>query len=423
MTVPCDDPNFGLAPYVWQITGSNSDARAEATMPGAYFKTIVTGTTTLGLVIDGTANLGNPPSSMPVIEYSFNDGPFAIVPLTKSNALYTLAITNGLAVTSSNTFEVYFRAADLLLYRWILPIAHLRIAGLSMDATGTLAAYPMRPKKAIAYGDSITEGVGVDSLFTSWEILAPNNARGAWVGFVSDALNCEYGQLGSGGQGMVAGPNVPPLPSTWDYYDSTNSRLTDGLLIPEPDYVFCAEGQNDSMDITSAYTNWLSAVRNACPDTHIFCIVPPAGVHLSEITAAVNARNQAGDAKVYLIDIPLMLRIAPNLLKPTQGSYDGGHPTLYGQGVFASCITAAVQQILTQELQPTPPTLSVTLLPGQAALAWPTNAAGFTLQQTASLTPPVVWSFVPNVPVIVGGQYNLTLGAGGATQFFRLAAQ
>ena len=350
--VPCDHPNFGLSPYTWKITGSGASARAEATFPGAYFKTVVQGTASIGVVIDGTGNTGCPVPSMPWVEYSIDDGPFTGTALTQTGAVYTLPVAAGLNATASHKLEFYFRAADLGQNRWTAATAHLRLAGIAMDTAGTLAAYPMRPRKAIGYGDSITEGVGVDSKFTSWEILGPNNARCAWFGFVCAALNCEYGQIGSGGQGLVTAYNVPGCVTAWDHYDSTASRLIDGRLVPEPDYLFCAHGNNDHVDLTSAYTGWLSTVRKACPNTRIFCVVPPAGIHRSEIAAAVSARNQAGDAKVYGIDIPLMTAMAPNTGKATQGSYDGGHPALYGQAVFGACVTAKVQEILSKERQP-----------------------------------------------------------------------
>ena len=99
--------------------------------------------------------------------------------------------------------------------------------------------------------------------------------------------------------------NLPPLPKTWDLYDgySAISRLTDGLLLPEPDYVFNNMGNNDHADVTSAYVAWANAVRAACPKSRIFCIVPGSGYHRSEIQAAVAALNKGGDMRVYLIDI------------------------------------------------------------------------------------------------------------------------
>lgn len=344
--IPCNNPNFGLSPFVWKTSSTKEGARAEATFPGAYFKTIVSHSSTIGLVIDGSANNGCPPPSMPVIEYSIDENPFTVTQLSQTGSVYTLNLAEHLDTNASHKVEVYFRAADLGAQRWTGSMAHLRVAGLSVDAGGALAAFPRRPKVAICYGDSITEGVGVDAKFTSWQVLAPNNARGAWPGLVCSALDCEYGQIGSGGQGLVTPYNVPGCVTAWDHYDAGTSRLVHGALVPEPDYFFCAHGNNDHVDLTKPYTKWLVTVRKACPHTRIFCIVPPAGIHRSEITAAVTARNQAGDARVYLVDVPAMLPLAPNLGKASQGSYDGGHPTQYGQAIFASGIAARVQEIL-----------------------------------------------------------------------------
>ncbi|MCL5102872.1 MAG: GDSL-type esterase/lipase family protein [Armatimonadetes bacterium] len=356
-TVSCDNPSFGLSPYTWKSTGSGADARAEATMPGAYFKTIVNGTKTIGLVIDGTANNGCPTTSMPVIEYSVDDGPFTVVPLTRTGAVYTLPVAQELDAATSHKLELYFRAADLTNQRWTSPMTHLRIVGISLDKGGALASYPMRSKKAIVYGDSITEGVGVDSKFTSWQILGPNNARCTWFPYVCSALDCEYGQFGSGGQGMVrTGLELPPLPNTWDHYDAATSRLLNGLLLPEPDYIFCNMGTNDSggLNITSAYTDWLIAVRKACPHTRFFCVVPPSGVHRGEIEAVVAARNSAGDKRVYLIDIPSLNTTIRFAVGATQMTYDGAHPTQWGQGMFGANVAVKAQEILSKEKQDIP---------------------------------------------------------------------
>src|SRR4029079_16927571 len=103
---------------------------------------------------------------------------------------------------------------------------HLRIAGFALDGGGTLQAAPRRPLKAIGFGGSITDGVGVDGLFTSWQSLGVNNARATWFPIVCAALNCEYGQLGTGGQGMSRGIHVPSPPETPDHRRTAPSQHT-----------------------------------------------------------------------------------------------------------------------------------------------------------------------------------------------------
>ncbi len=53
-------------------------------------------------------------------------------------------------------------------------------------------------------------------------------------------------------------------------------------------------------------------------------------------------------------------------------------------------------------------------------LSWPTDAAGFTLQSTLNLTPPVTWIDWTNPPAVIGGQFTVTNTTSGGAQFFRL---
>jgi hypothetical protein len=353
-TVSCDTADFGLSPYVWKRTGTGALARAEATMPGAYVKLAFRGSAGIGLIIDGAANRGCPAPSMPVIEYSVDEGPFRVVPLIRTGEVYTLPLADGLDVAIPHRVDIYFRAADLGQERWTSSRAHLRIAGIALDAGGALVSRPRRSRPAIGFGDSIVEGVGVDGLFTSWQILDVNNARGSWFPLVCAALNCEYGQLGTGGQGMVRGINLPPLTQTWDHYDATTSRLTNGRLLQEPEYVFCGMGTNDfESDITADYTGWLAAVRAACPHTRVFCVVPPLGLHEPEIRAAVEARNKAGDLRVHMIDTAPLKSFFRVGKGATQFAYDGVHPSQYGNAVLGAFIAVEVEKLCGEQARAT----------------------------------------------------------------------
>ena len=53
-------------------------------------------------------------------------------------------------------------------------------------------------------------------------------------------------------------------------------------------------------------------------------------------------------------------------------------------------------------------------------VSWPTNATGFTLQSTPSLTPPVTWNDVTNQPTVLGGLITVTNPISGPAEFFRL---
>jgi lysophospholipase L1-like esterase len=346
-TIACDCPQLVFAPYVWKRSGVGKQSRAEAAMPGAYLRALVTNTSQLSLLVDGTPNAGCPPHSMPVIEYSVDHGEFHSIALTRSDGAYAITVAEGLNLKTVHVLEVDFRAADLAVERWRGIRAHLVVAGLQIDAGGSVQRCPQRSRFAIAFGDSITEGVGVDGLFKSWQELGVNNARTTWFPLVAAALDCEYGQLGSGGQGLVLTHELPPLADTWDRFDPKTSRLQDGRLTPEPDYMFCAMGTNDpGNDITSSYIAFLKKFRKACPQARMFCIIPPLGVHADEVAAAVRARNAAGDARVHLIDLLRLREYFRAGQGATQLAYDGVHPSVLGQAMLATEITNEVQKVI-----------------------------------------------------------------------------
>jgi hypothetical protein len=352
--IPIDDSHVFLAPYVWKRGGAGRSARAEAAIPGAYIKATFRGSAGVRLLIDGAANNDCPPAAMPVVDYSLNRGAFKSVQLTRTGEVYALPLADGLERGEEQHLEVHMRAAPLMPNRWTTPTVHLRLAGLEIAEGGVMLPVTTRPKRAIGFGDSITEGVCVEGLCPYYSNLMMNNARATWFPVVCAALNCEYGQLGTGGQGMVRPMEIPPLPQTWDHYDAETSRLTDGRLLPEPDYVFCAMGTNDYQGdgehltlppIADEYTRWLIAVRKACPHAMIFCVVPPLGWHGEEIAGLVAARNQVGDRRVFLIDTA-PLKGGFSVRGATEYAPDGVHPSVHGNAVLGASIAVQVQACL-----------------------------------------------------------------------------
>ncbi len=357
-TIAINEDRIFLSPYSWKITGEGPTARAEATMPGAYFRALFKGSATIGVLVDGTANRDCPPAAMPVVEYSMDGGPFQAIQLTNRDKIEPLRLADNLDKASQHRVEFYFRASHLGPDRWRSSAVHLRLAGIELDTGGSLLPCSIRPKRAIGFGDSITEGVCAEGLCPYYSNLMMNNARVTWFPLVCSALDCEYGQLGSGGQGMLKPMSLPPLPQSWDRFDANSSRLTNGLLLPEPDYIFCCMGTNDfqgdgpnrkHMDITAVYIDWLKSVRKACPKARVFCVTPPIGWHQKEVAAAVAERNRAGDARVYLIDTAPRQGGFGEKNVATQLAPDGCHPSVYGNAMLGALISVEAQKILSQE--------------------------------------------------------------------------
>jgi hypothetical protein len=66
------------------------------------------------------------------------------------------------------------------------------------------------------------------------------------------------------------------------------------------------------------------------------------------------------------------------------------------------------------------PVLSSRPSANELILSVPTNAAGFTLQSTLNLTPPVIWIDSTDVPAVIGAQFTVTETITGSAQFYRL---
>ena len=187
-----DAPEVILSPYVWKKTAAEENTVIEAAMPGAYLKFAVTGSDRIGIVIDATGNRGCSANSMPVVEYSVDNGPMQTSQLGGAGETYVLTLAEHLDRAATHCVEFYFRAANLEK-RWEGPITHLCLAGIVIEKSARLTPVPKHPWLAIGFGDSITEGVGIDGRFTSWQHLEVNRACGTWLPLVCNVLGCEYG--------------------------------------------------------------------------------------------------------------------------------------------------------------------------------------------------------------------------------------
>lgn len=72
-------------------------------------------------------------------------------------------------------------------------------------------------------------------------------------------------------------------------------------------------------------------------------------------------------------------------------------------------------------LQPKPePALRITRASSALMISWPGTAAGFQLQETLSLASPISWDAVTQTPVLVNGEYTVTVPATASATFYRL---
>jgi hypothetical protein len=67
-----------------------------------------------------------------------------------------------------------------------------------------------------------------------------------------------------------------------------------------------------------------------------------------------------------------------------------------------------------------PPIINFTPSGQNLLITWPTNVAGYTLDTTTNIMPPVSWTPALPTPVIVNGQYTYTNTPAVGNRFYRL---
>jgi lysophospholipase L1-like esterase len=315
--------------------------------PGAYFKTAFTGTSAI-LNIELTGPSGG---QLPKVRWSIDGGPFVTTQLQHDRNAIPLA--SGLAPGSHSILFVY-SASDANMNRWQEPVEGIKIYSILLDPGGTLVeldrSVAQRPKNIVFFGDSITEGAWVlgnsdrriSGKYVDW--VSYSDAFLAWPRAVAAALDAEYGVCAFGGTSWIkpTNPFVPELPQSWHLYFADHSRLSDGKLLPRPDYVIVNMGTNDGdKDTSTAVASWLRQVRSAVdPKTAIVVIIPFGQMNKRWIDAALSS---VGDLYVYKVD--LGPQWADGLAKYGRGSFvsfDGLHPNAEATAEFAAALTAAI---------------------------------------------------------------------------------
>lgn len=360
IVVPVTDPMLYFSPYNTYSDGPGAllpnNVREGSSYviwvnPGSYLKTTFLGTSAVLDVAPAQEGQGQ----MPKVQWAVDDGPLETALLKKGST--ELVLASGLN-SSAHVLWFGYSASDANLDRWKQPLASLKISGILLDRGSRLlppsGSISMRKKRAIFFGDSITEGAWMlgtsthvmDGQYVDW--VRYGDATLAWPNAVAAALDAEYGICAFGGTSWMepARPFVPPLPQSWSEYFSGHSRLTGGKLLPFPDYVLINMGTNDrNRDTTGVIVAWLRRLRAALsPRAKIIMIVPFGQMNRSRILAAV---AQVQDPLLYTVD--LGKRWAYGLHdygRASPVSFDGLHPNEAATATYAAVLVAAVDYAL-----------------------------------------------------------------------------
>jgi hypothetical protein len=354
-TTPVTNQALQFSPYNTYSDGSGplleNNIRAGSSYalwiyPGSYLKTKFTGTRVC-VNIEVSSPKG---SAMPKLRWSVDNDAFRMAFVSREPQCLPLA--SGLN-DEAHSLILYLASSDANDDRWNKPEQAIKIRGVSADPASVLERPLLAGKRAIFYGDSITEGAWIlgnsnrriGGRWVDW--TAYSDATLAWPRYIAAALDAEYGTCGSGGMSWLkpSHSSIPALPEAWRFHFKGHSRLSHGKLDPMPDYVVVNMGANDGdRDTTAAVRQWLSDVRSAiAAATPIVVIIPFGQRNRDSLRRAVSSLE---DRQVRVIDLGDRWANGLNHYgHPSAMSFDGLHLNAEANGLYATLLARALGEV------------------------------------------------------------------------------
>ncbi|MCW3100244.1 MAG: hypothetical protein JWL77_5862 [Chthonomonadaceae bacterium] len=364
VSIPISSSNWFFSPYNWTAPGSIqidglSMPEIITNEPGAYFtlsfadsKQVVLNLDTINIVSVGGM------TSM-VVQWRVDSTLYPPHTLALADTRLTLATDLG---PGTHTVQFWLVSSDYRQDRWskttslvsgfLGPAQSLRITGVALDAgVNLIAPVGVRPKRILFFGDSITEGAGLDPA---------DDASQTYVTLCAQLLNAEYGVIANPGQGwacnIAPASGVPTFGTAFDQYYGQTPRFPFIAGTSTPDYVIVNMGTNDAIygadpgAVTTAAMTFLQQIRSDLPSSQIFIVVPFGGFEALALQSAVSQYllSNPTDTKVSLIDLGATAQAG--LMGQVPGgspeSYDGIHPNAATHRALGFQLTAALQTAL-----------------------------------------------------------------------------
>ena len=335
---------FQLSPFNWRVSGNSRIT----IYPGAYLKRSVK-TTYLALNLDVSALTGASVAAnrYPKLLFRVDDGEWEEHQIQSSPTFHV--VFDGL----SNAFhdvDIRVLASDAFTARWNETSA-VKISSVQMDTGWESADVDEPTDTMLSFGNSITEGAGMLGAATNGaEYVLYASSIDSYAAHIAEALGARDCRSALGGTGWDSTWNgdVPSFPNTWDKYSSGNSRLSAGLLSPDPTWILVNMGTNGGLASSTTLADWLADVRAAAPTAKIVVLVPFGQNAVSNITAGFNAYQTASpDSRCKLIDLGAIEGVGPTIATATYRTTDGLHPDKREHARLGAVIAAAIREAFT----------------------------------------------------------------------------
>ena len=312
-----NDAAIAYSPFNWSV----SSTAAKTICPGAYFRTQFSGgACTLNFDMSGLA------TPYPQIKYRI-DGAGWITATIAATVPLTMPTDNS---WTKHTLEVVVKSTSEFVTRWSPQQAAVVLTGIVVPGLSSVTEPTMR---ILVFGDSITEAY--KSLSNTTDVAGSDSTVG-WAWQLCNTMGAQVGVVGYGGIGWLnAGQGgVPALPSNYSLL--WGSGPTRSLSAPAPDVIVVNCGENDSADVTSVATSFLTTLLAATSiSTKILVMRPFSGNHATELQAAVTA---AASGRVSYVDTTGWFNSAD--------SSDGQHPYGYASKAISARLANEIRAAL-----------------------------------------------------------------------------
>lgn len=357
--VAVTDPNIFYSPWNWRFNGSSW---AQSYCAGAYLKIGFSGTS-LTMTVDTSVLAGGAASAYPVLTWTVDQGRWS-APTRLTSGQSSVAIASGL--TSGNHTAWIFCAGLVnnngAVDQWnasAAPFIAWRVTGFEIDQGSSTLAYPLRGKRMLFYGDSITAGYDEDTL-PSGGGTNDYAAQYSYAEPLASGLYAEWGMVAYGSARLctsdVFGNNIPGLYPTsgtgyWDHIDAVTSRLVGGLLSPQPDYIFVNIGTNDNSvssgaTVLAQLNAFAQALVAAAPNARTFWVIPYGRQFAAQFLAMTLPDNHSIiDCDAGYPNDPLSAGFGPGVSSSFR-SVDGVHPHNVGTIESSARVMAAIQTVV-----------------------------------------------------------------------------
>ena len=259
---------------------------------------------------------------------------------------------------------------------------------------------------APSLGNATTNGAGR----VTWQVgTLPINATATMTLLVKTTI---AGQLTNAATATLAQTD-PNLVNNYAVVVSTVTAPVADLalgLVDAPDPVYLTNAITYSVGVTNLGPATATGVTltNVLPDGVVF--VPGASSLFLTNQGGVLTGNLGAMASGARTFVTIVLRpTVPGTITNTVGVFSPVLDPFKGNNV------AAVKTVATL------PLVVLSRAGNNLVLAWPAEATGYSLKSATNLVPPVIWTPVPGVPVVIGGVKTVTIPITTGNQYFRLA--